>query len=145
MGQINFQFCLRAHGGWQMQIERYPKRQRFDVKILARLLAVPLLALSMPLMAEMLVVNGAQITRVYAESRLDSDANLIQLNHAIDRFCHWNRVYVNFDDKKLFSITLAKHLADRPVDIVYEKAAESKTAAMHATSSCRLVSIFRCR
>lgn len=102
--------------------------------------AAALLVCSQATMAD--VLYGVQITKVYAQSRLDSDANLIQVNQAISG-CYGNRLYIDFDDKELFSSALANYVAGKNVDIIFVTNGEPKNAYGHLSGlTCRLVSIF---
>lgn len=101
-----------------------------------------MMTLSANSFADVFTVTGVQITKVYAQSRLDSTAHLIRLNQTIDSSCHWNRVYILLDDKELFATALAKHLTSSSVDIIYETNAPSKMVAMHIPATCRVISIF---
>jgi hypothetical protein len=79
---------------------------------------------------------------VYAQSRLDSEANLIQVSQTLTG-CNMNRLYIDFDDKELFSSALANYLAGKNVDIIFVTNGTPKTAAGHiAGLTCRVISIF---
>jgi hypothetical protein len=89
------------------------------------------------------VLYGVQITKLYAQSRLDSDANLIQVSATLSSACSMNRLYIDMNDKELFASALANYMADRPVDIVFVTNGAPKMAAGHVGGiTCRLMSIF---
>lgn len=89
------------------------------------------------------VIYGVQITKIYAQSRLDSSAHLIQVGQTLNSACHWNRLYIEINDKELFSSALANYIAGKTVDIFFETNGAPKTAAGHLTGlTCRVVSIF---
>lgn len=89
------------------------------------------------------VLYGVQITKVYAQSRFDSDAHLIQVNQTLSSACSVNRLYIDMNDKELFSSALANYIAGKPVDIVFAMNGTPKTAAGHTSGiTCRVVSIF---
>lgn len=88
------------------------------------------------------VLYEVQITKVYAQSRLDSDANLIQVSQTLSG-CSANRLYIDFDDKELFSSALANYVAGKNVDIIFVTNGAPKVASGHVAGlTCRLVSIF---
>lgn len=89
------------------------------------------------------VLTGVRIVKVYAQSRLDSDAHLIMIDQTLSSLCNANRLYIDKDDKELFASALANYMADRPVDVVFVTNSAPRTAAGHlAGITCRVVSIF---
>lgn len=88
------------------------------------------------------VLYGVQISKVYSQSRLDSDAHLVQVSQAISG-CSGNRLYIDINDKELFSSALANYVAGKNVDMVFFTNGAPKTALGHVAGiTCRLVSIF---
>ena len=89
------------------------------------------------------ILSGVQIIKVYAQSRLDSDAHLIQVDQTLISTCNANRLYIDINDKELFSSALANYIAGKPVDIIFFTNGAPKTAAGHIGGiTCRVVSIF---
>ena len=90
------------------------------------------------------VIFGAHITKLYAQSRVESTAHLIQVNQTISNSaCDANRLYIDLNDKELFATALANYLQGRAMDIVYNTNSPSKYAAGHVNSiPCRIMSIF---
>ena len=89
------------------------------------------------------VLYDVQITKVYAQSRQESDAHLMQINQTLSSACHLNRLYIDFADKELFATALAKHLAGKNVDIIFVTNAAPKNVGGHTAGiKCKLISIF---
>lgn len=89
------------------------------------------------------VLYDVQITKVYAQSRQESDAHLVQINQALSSACSLNRLYIDFADKELFATALAKHLAGKSVDIIFVTNAAPKNVGGHTAGiQCKLTSIF---
>jgi hypothetical protein len=89
------------------------------------------------------VLTGAQIVKIYAQSHLGSDAHMIQVDQTLSSVCNANRLYIDFDDKELFSSALANYLAGKPVDIIFTTTGAPRTASGHlAGITCRVISIF---
>jgi hypothetical protein len=111
------------------------------MKKLAAVLAMALVA--GPAFGDVVYVYGAQITKVYTQSRLDSTAHLIQVDHTLNGGCSSNRLYIDLDDKELLSSALANYIAGRQVDLMYFTNGAPKSISGHiAGITCRLVSIF---
>lgn len=105
-----------------------------------RWIALPLLFAAFSTRAD--VVYDATILKVYTQSRAESDAHLIQLDQTISSVCSWNRIYISFEDKELYSAALASYMAGKPVSVTYQTDAPEKTAYSHVTTTCRVISIF---
>lgn len=107
-----------------------------------RWIVLPLLFTTFAARAD--VVYDATILRVFTQSRLpgESQAHLIQLDKTISSVCSWNRIYIAFEDKELYSAALANYIAGKPVSVTFQTDAEGKTAYTHVSTTCRVISIF---
>ena len=89
------------------------------------------------------VLWGVQITKLYAQSRLESNAHLIKINRTLSSVCNGDRLYIDIADKELFATALARHLDGKPVDLIFVTNASPKTAAGHVDNiPCKVLSIF---
>jgi len=86
-------------------------------------------------------VTDALIVRFYAQGVAESSAHLIATSKTVDASCN-GRLYIDFPDKALFTVALAKHIAGTPVDIIYRPAGGDRNAFGHGTFHCRVLSIF---
>jgi hypothetical protein len=103
--------------------------------------SVLLLVASMPCTAD--VLYGARITKIFTQSRLDSDAHLIQVDQTLDTACNANRLYIALEDKELFAAALAYYVAEKPINAVFFTNGAPKTVAGHIDGiPCRLTSLF---
>jgi len=105
------------------------------------LLCFSLVVASFSASADDLTVTDALIGRLYTQGVADSTAHLIAISKAVDAGCN-GRLYIDFPDKALFSVALAKHIAGIPVDIIYRPGGGDRTAAGHGYFHCRVISIF---
>ncbi len=106
-------------------------------------LVLCIISILVPSLSQAEVLYGVTITKVYAQSRLDSDAYLVQINQTLPAVCNSNRLYINMDDKELFSSALANYIAGKNVDIIYNTTSSPKNVAGHLSGlTCRLISIF---
>ena len=88
---------------------------------------------------------GVTIGSVYAQSHVDSEANVIELKTNVDSSCDsgfGKRLYIDFGDKELFATALANSVQGKPINIMYVTGAPSKNIAGHLAATCRVVSIF---
>ncbi|GAB2504014.1 hypothetical protein GCM10008940_02190 [Microbulbifer agarilyticus] len=89
------------------------------------------------------VLYDAKIIKVYSQSRERSSAHLIKLDKSLPEVCSLNRLYINLEDTELFSSALARYLADKSVDIIYQIDADPRSAEGHtANLTCKVNSIF---
>jgi hypothetical protein len=89
------------------------------------------------------VLYGAQVVKVYAQSRAESDAHLIMINQTLSSVCNSNRLYIEINDKELFATALASYMSGRTVDLIFTTTADPKSAAGHlAGIRCKVLSIF---
>jgi hypothetical protein len=91
------------------------------------------------------LVPGTTIS-VYAQSTAESSAHLIRSSEGIYNngqhpWCG-DRAYILFADKELFATALAASLSGKPVNFIYEDAAEVKVAAGHIVFGCKVISIW---
>ncbi len=115
-------------------------------KILNLSILAVIITISNHVLASSYIVGGTTIS-VFAQSNTSgSTANLIKMskpmyNGGNHPWCG-NRAYINFADKELFSTALAVAMAKKPVNVMYEDAAESKVAGGHIEFGCKVTSIW---
>ena len=114
-------------------------------KFIGLMVFLGLLVTSYSAFATTYIVGNTRIY-VFAQSRLESTANLIQFeapmfNGGNHPWCV-NRAYIRFEDKELFAAALAASVAGKAINVMYEDAAVSKVAAGHSQLTCKVVSIW---
>jgi hypothetical protein len=119
--------------------------RRFFINAKLWLLLIALSVIGSTAQATTYLVGGTTL-HIYAQSASESTAHLIGsskgiYNNGPHPWCG-NRAYINFADTALFATALAASLAGRSVNLMYEDAAPSKTAAGHITFGCKVVSIW---
>jgi hypothetical protein len=88
-------------------------------------------------------ISGTIISKIYAQSRLESTAHLIKLEKDMGNSCSVNRLYIDMEDKELFSAALAFYTTGKAVSIYYVTNAEPKMAAGHIGGiTCKVISIY---
>ncbi len=111
------------------------------IACLALLLSI---SLSQSSLAAQYVVWGVKL-QVYSQGHMESNAHMVEANIALYPNEHpWcgRRIYVAMEDKEIMATVLSARLLDRPVNIIYEDAAEQMLVAGHTFSRCKVISVF---
>ena len=92
-------------------------------------------------------INGTKISRLYAQSRTGSSGTSASQAHFIEidkmaEGCANNRLYIDQDDKALFSVALTAYTTGRVFSVYFRTMAEPKTADGHGPLDCKLVSLY---
>lgn len=122
-------------------LKLYSDNQSFKVYSMYRYLLFLLIALAAG-HASADTLYSVKITKVYTQSRAESDAHLIQLDRTIEAVCSGNRLYIDLADKELYAAALTLYLSGKPVDVIYIPAAVPRTAAGHTNIPCKVISLF---
>ncbi len=86
-------------------------------------------------------VENTKVTRLFIQSQSDSNAHAVKVDKAIDPVCE-SRLYIEFEDKALFSSLLAYKLADKEFNLMYEVLSSGKIVKGHLAAKCHLFSIY---
>ena len=92
------------------------------------------------------VVSGTTIS-LLTQSQVESGAHMIQsskgiLNNGAHPWCA-NRMYINFDDKALYTAALGVWLSGKVVNVIYDDAMSGVLIAGHVSGlQCKVISIF---
>lgn len=87
------------------------------------------------------IVENVKVAKLYVQSQQNSGANAVKIDKDIDPVCQ-NRMYINFEDKELFSVLLAYKLAEKEFHLMYEVGTSEKLVKGHLGAKCRLFSIY---
>jgi hypothetical protein len=93
------------------------------------------------LSANAIIVENVKINMLYVQSPQNSGAHAVSINKSIDPLCA-GRMYVNFEDRELFSTLLAYKLSEKEFNLMYEIGTSEKVVAGHLFAKCHLFSIY---
>ncbi len=110
--------------------------------LLSGLLALASCIISPTVAAADIVLYDVAIAQLYTQSRDGSTAHLIRIDKDIESQCHADRIYIDFEDKELYSAALAFKVSGQRFNIVYTIDSENRLARRHISIPCKLISMF---